>query len=67
MTFHLYDSTKVLWAGPNTTFLDEIIIMTYDFNVLCLPSFIADCKPKKCGRVVMDSIVTEEEAVHLLG
>ncbi|XP_025111944.1 2-oxoglutarate and iron-dependent oxygenase domain-containing protein 3-like isoform X1 [Pomacea canaliculata] len=26
-----------------------------------------ECKPKKCGRVVMDNLVAEEDARHLLG
>lgn len=26
-----------------------------------------ECKPKSCGRVVMDNLVTEEEALYLLG
>lgn len=75
-TVLLLSGTVVIWrqfsSGNIVTFArSDVILEQQSQAVPCSDDYNKDpfpeCKPKYCGRVVMDNLVTAEEARHLLG
>ncbi|ESO87050.1 hypothetical protein LOTGIDRAFT_106996 [Lottia gigantea] len=60
--FHHENIETLVPVSPNVDRLIFQVPCSKDYN---LEDF-EDCKPKKCGRVVMDNIVSKEDARHLL-
>ncbi|XP_060591981.1 2-oxoglutarate and iron-dependent oxygenase domain-containing protein 3-like [Ruditapes philippinarum] len=65
LTFLSQPSSKISTFAPAAQLSSQL---TYSVN--CSGDYkketFEECKPKKCARVVMDNLVTEEEALYLL-